>query len=208
MPLIREVPVILSSSQFSHETHKRSAGYHVSTIIKSYFEDTLKMFNEIRDDDDGQGLEAYRIGGFLFERALYDILLQDELIQRIGEVIHDGIVLTPDAINLSRSRGIESKCTWQSMNKEGGVEDVRGAFASWWMQIMSYGEALGMTSWDLYVYFINGGYGKERQPRMRHWEIEFSTNELKDNWRRIKNHEAWMRESGRFDSNGQRLKLS
>lgn len=201
--VIVEVPFVLDSTQFSHEAHKRSEGYHVSAIITSIERDTLKIFKG--DDTNPQALEAYRTAGFLFERALYDVILQDEVIHRIGEVEQDGIILTPDAINMSRSRGIESKVTWRSMEKGGGVEDETGEFAGWWIQMKAYAKALNMNLWDLYAFFMNGNYRDRRQPVPRHWEIEFTQAEVDQNWKRIKNHELWMRQSGLFDSNGRRM---
>jgi len=145
---------------------------------------------------DPQALEAYRIGGFLFERALYDIILCDTAIQRIGEIDLNGIIMTPDAVNLSNARGIESKCTWRSMRHD--VTDQTGEMAAWWMQMMGYAKALNMNRWDLYVFFMNGDYGKNRRPRLRHWEIEFTQDEVDNNWIRILNHAQWMKEAGKI----------
>lgn len=193
MPVVTEVPLILDSKLFSHETHVRSGGLHVSHVIKSIEENVYGMFKS--DGFQEQDLEAYRIGGFLFEHAMYELILKDQDIHRIGEVTVDGIVMTPDAINLATNRGIETKMTWRSMKHD--VADTMGEFASWHQQMMAYGKALSVLCWDLYVYYVCGDYGKNRKPKLKHFEIEYDIEEVEGNWKMIKNHAAWMKQTGR-----------
>jgi hypothetical protein len=193
MPTIVEIPVVINSVDYAHETHTRSAGLHVSTVISSFERENMGIFKG--EGMDAQALEEYRMLGFLFERVLYDIIFKDENIQRLGEFEHDGLILTPDAINLGRGRGVESKATFRSMKND--VLDMTGEFATWWMQMMAYAKALGINLWDLWVLFIRGDYGKNGRPQMRHWEIEFEQWEVDLNWRRIKNHAIWMEATGR-----------
>ena len=186
-----EIEVVLDSKDFAHETHERSGGLHVSHIIKSISED---VFNYSKPEMEQQSLETYRIAGFLFERALYEIILVDEAVHRIGEIELDGIIMTPDAVNLGNNHGIESKCTWRSMKHN--VLDVTGEFSEWHQQMMAYGKALSIYTWDLWVMFMNGDYGKNRRPKIRHWEIKYEEEEVDVNWRRIRNHGLWMKERG------------
>lgn len=188
-----EIPVVLDSTQFSHESHVRTAGLHLSHIIRSMEEDIYGLLKG--DGMDQQDLEAYRIAGFLFEHGLYNVILKDDQVERLGEFELDGIIMTPDAINLTRGRGVESKCTFRSMKHD--VLDQTGEFGSWWIQIMGYAKCLGMLNWDLYTMFMRGDYGKVRRPVLKHWEIDFEQDEVDHNWRRIRNHATWMKETGR-----------
>lgn len=192
MATIIEVPVVIDSTLYSHETHVRSGGLHLSHIIRSIEETYYKQFKG--DGMESQALESYRMVGFLFERALYDIVLKDAQIQRLGEFEKDGVVCTPDAINLTTGRGIESKCTFRSMAHD--ATDERGEFGSWWTQMKGYAEVLGIYDWDLWVTFMCGDYKANRRPTMRHWEIGFTVEEVRANWKMITNHGKWMIEKG------------
>lgn len=191
---IVEVPVILDSTMFAHESHSRTLGIHVSNIITSIEQDTFGLVKG--GDLDSQELEAYRAAGFLFEWGLYGVFLREANVERIGEVELDGIIMTPDAINMDRGRGIEGKCTWRSMAHD--VTDQNGEFMSWHMQMKAYGKALGILDWDLWAFFMCGDYRKRRQPKPRHWEITYTKDEVETNWRRITNHLKWMQETGRI----------
>lgn len=190
----QEIEVILDSSMFAHEQHQRSGGLHLSHVIKSIMEESYGVFKG--DGMDEQALEGYRTAGFLFEHGLYEVMLRDENVHRIGEIERDGIVMTPDAVNLTRGRGLESKCTFRSMNND--IMDTTGEFMEWHMQMMAYGGALGMLAWDLWVMFMCGDYRKNRRPTPKHWEIEYEQEEVDQNWKRIINHATWMKETGRI----------
>lgn len=191
---IIEVPVILDSSlQYSHETHQRSDGLHLSTVIASIERNTWGVVKG--DGFDSQDLEAYRIGGFLFERAMYENILAHRKLERLGEFEVDGILMTPDAVDLSISTGIETKMTWRSMPTKKNGKTIEDEFATWILQIQGYMKALSVNRWELWAYFVNGGYGADRKPKMRRWDLEYSKEEVEGTWKRIKNHAKWMREN-------------
>jgi 5-hydroxyisourate hydrolase-like protein (transthyretin family) len=103
--------------------------------------------------------------------------------------------MTPDAINLNRNRGVETKCTSRSMKND--VTDTRGEFASWWIQMMGYAKGTYIMFWDLYALFLRGDYGANRAPCLKHYEVEFSVEEVEANWRMIRNQAKWMIDNGR-----------
>jgi hypothetical protein len=190
-----EVPVILDSTEWSHESHIRTPGLHLTDVIRSYMRN-VKGVSKERDDLDQQDLEAYRTCGFLFEWAMYERVLAKRNIERLGEFELDGIVMTPDAVDMTEAVTIETKMTWRSMPTRKNGKDIEGDFEEWWMQIMAACKALNLRQAELWVMWANGGYGADRKPKLRMWRAEFEQADLDRNWRRIVNHAKWMREKG------------
>lgn len=174
----------IDSSYYSHEKHQRSEGCHVTRVIAD-LEREISGQDKFRDFDE-QRLEVYRAVGFLFERALYDVILQGEAVERPGEVKRDGIILSPDAVRLENWRLIESKATWRGMGPVNG-EDIFGhKFWGWWRQMMAYAHAIGTQEAELWAMFMNGDYREHRGPHLKRVIVEFTKKERQQNWDMIR----------------------
>jgi hypothetical protein len=160
----------------------RSAGLHLSTI----YADIEKMFLT-RDEMDEVTLSTYRAGGFLWERmfesAFADSLSSGDIV-RPGEWEADGIIGSPDYIDITRWRVVETKCTWRSSNK---WEALEKNFWVWLVQIKGYCRMVGTQEALLHVMFMNGNY-KGSGPQIKSVELRFTQNEIKQNWSMITNH--------------------
>lgn len=186
---IAEIPVDPAqylSSNFAHETHDRSPGLHLSNIIQMI--QTVQGNNPANRGKplDRRDLEAYRTFGFLFERVLFDVILQDRLIERPGEFTVDGITLTPDAIDTEDFSNLEAKCTWRGMPDD--VDDFMNQlhsperFNHWLIQMKAQCKAIGTLNQQLWTFWVNGNYKDNRRPTLRKWMIEFTKDEIRANW--------------------------
>lgn len=124
--------------------------------------------------------------GFAFEDALArrrtdrHILLQQS-IER------DGIRMTPDGLNIRDWRVLESKATWMSLKQ--GIDHPK--FRHWFWQIMGYCYGFDTNKALLEVLFVNGDY-RPSQPVLKAWELEFTAQELQENWLMLLNHKRSM----------------
>lgn len=161
----------------------RSAGLHLSQIYGD-IERTLDPSLSLMGDDE---LAWYRNGGFLWERtwarAMADSFTRGDII-RPGEVYKDGIIGSPDNIDLATWRVIETKCTWKSSNK---FELLEKWFWVWLVQIKGYCWMVDSVEADLFVMFVNGNY-RGSGPQVKAVRLKFAPIELAENWEMIKRH--------------------
>ena len=155
------------------QLHERTAGLHVSQIIRHIMETSgLAKDNSFSDDD----LNMFAVIGRLWEQMLADVMFKPPRYQRPGEIEVDGIYGSPDAVDTEDGVLAEYKVTWLSSNR--AIE----SFFKYMLQVKAYLYMLGLTRCRLYVCFICGNY-KPPLPQFKAWQLDFSPHELKDNWR-------------------------
>lgn len=159
----------------------RSPGLHLSTIIKSICHEIDPKRFPLTEPGD---LPWTRFEvGFTFERVL-EMAFASRLphIFRPGEVVLDGIAMSPDGIDPNGWVLEEYKSTWMTPH------DVPEGAKCWhWkVQMMAYCHAIGSTRARLRALFINGS--GDRSPLYKVWELQFTEEELHDNWRMITTH--------------------
>jgi hypothetical protein len=120
--------------------------------------------------------------------ALEEVLeegLKKRLIERSGEFFtEEGIIYSPDLIiTNSHLRLGEIKLTWMSIRN--GITDPK--FAKWFTQMACYCYHLQTPYARLYTFFVNGNY-KPMSPCIKCWDIEFTGQELRDQWNAVRNH--------------------
>ncbi len=119
--------------------------------------------------------------GFMWERLLSMAL--PIRVERPGEIVLDGIILTPDGVGfnnqIQESVVEEYKCTARSSN--GNPADNVG----WMMQVKAYCWALGLRHAIMRALYLAGNYGNERSPIPKTYLITFTGEELELNWRAI-----------------------
>lgn len=161
----------------------RSPGLHLGQIINS-------LANEGGVDNYGYGNgpsngSPFRPNlrmecGFLWEDIL-TMALKARLPQRIGEIVVDGIAMSPDGVDDSVWELWEYKATWVSSNRN-PADNWR-----WMTQIMGYMWGLQMTVCNMWILYVNGDY-KGSGPVDKQYRLEFTCRELEENWVMITNH--------------------
>lgn len=180
-------PLIMSSGV------PRSGGLHLSTIIRSLYAHTFKGGG--RDYTSVGGGTEYMALGFAWERVLERVIAEvfpsERILLHPGEVVSDGIAMSPDGIDTVDALLEEWKCTFKSAVKRPDTGD----FPTWMAQIKAYCRALEFTKCRLRILHLRGSYFKPLEdgkvadgPIVRTWLLEFTQQELDDNWRNIVNH--------------------
>ncbi len=161
----------------------RSTGtLHLSTIYRDIHE-TLAPREPIPEED----LAFYAAGGWLWER-IWDLAHLDaikrDLVIRPGEFERDGIVGSPDSLDLDKIRLIELKCRWMSSKKFDHLEKY-----FWYelLQIRGYLAMLGWTEAELHVMFLCGDW-RPPVPCVRSVLLEFTKREVEEAWSQITSH--------------------
>lgn len=125
--------------------------------------------------------------GLAFEQYLEKILIaQGAKVFRPGELFtSDGIAYSPDLlIENGADRVGEIKVTWMS-----NLDDLTDPkFGKWLVQAMFYCHHVDIPRVRFYVLYINGNYRDRRDPEFVVTDIEFSSQELKDNHQMLINH--------------------
>ncbi len=162
----------------------RSPGLHMSDIYGAYYEEAdKKRYGKGRfSKDEG---DAYMSAGLAFERVL-EAGFRGGLAERPGEFrSSNGIIYSPD---LLISNGVplrlgEIKATWKSSKdtptKKG--EQFGPKFDKYMSQLKLYAHDLETPYARLYTFFVNGDY-KRRVPQFKAWDLEFTAQELHEEW--------------------------
>lgn len=189
--IAREIPVRLTLPPPKTE---RSAGVHCSAIIrciatehgilKKEWAEELSLV-DVREITDQTAILRIRLG--LAWEEHYIPTLPD-VVDHPGEMEVQGIFMTHDGESLSTvltQAGIayalivhEVKLTWKSTNTVGNIE----AQWMWLAQIKAYCKGLNTRFAFIHVYFVNGDYKYPLRPLMKIWEIEFTQDEIEENW--------------------------
>lgn len=153
----------------------RSPGLHMSDIYNALY---AKLDKARYAKGGGPDVEKMELG-MAFEEAL-EVSLRERLFKsdRPGEfTTREGVIYNPDQLFYEPDFRLgEFKCTWY---KDVGLRDKR--FDKWLTQMKSYCYHLGTPYARLYTFFVNGNY-KPPTPRLKAWDIEFTSRELNDNW--------------------------
>jgi hypothetical protein len=198
---ITQLPDTIDSLAFESGP-PRSPGLHFSDIRESILKDITpkkraKRFTrsespEATNEQRGEGesdargplFHNYIQGGFTFEHALERSLVERRAgIFRPGEIVKDGIAMSPDGICIDDWTLEEFKFTWKSSN--GAPEDPK--FWGWIIQMKAYCHALEINRARLRAFFVNGDY-KAKTPEYKVWQFVFTDEELHENWQMIVQH--------------------
>lgn len=161
---------------------------HVSDIYKSI---NQELDPDRFSDDGGPDIEKMEIG-LLYESILEEALARKYGTVRPGEVVADGIWMSPDGVNPTDEALEEFKATW--MSSRHGLVDIFGLphqkFQHWFWQIKAYCRALEVRKAILTVLWVNGDYDRKvkNQRRIRRYRMEFTQDELDENWTFLLRH--------------------
>jgi len=161
------------------QSHSRSAGIHLSEIIRD-MEETL--YPDRFRNTTGWDLNCAAQVGVFWETVL-EAAYQDMFALDVGEVELDGITGTPDGINFDSDGAYveEYKVTWKS-----SVNDPVGIF-KYRMQGLGYCKLLGVNRVLYRILHLMGDY-KGSGPQYRVWMVEWEDWEVDEAWESIVNH--------------------
>lgn len=178
-------------------TAPRSTGLHLSDVYKVL----MKRLQPKRfDKRDAQGnpipFDTQRVEiGLLFETMLERALAEKFATVRPGELFSDeGIAMSPDGLNPDAEALEEYKATYMSCR--GGLYEivemegreyqvVRDKFIHWFFQIKGYCKWLGVRKAILRVLWLAGDYSKPITPVFKSYALEFTDQEIEDNWQML-----------------------
>lgn len=179
--------LIIDSSYFSSDNRMRTAGVHLTDVIKD-MEKSIGRDRNPRAMGD-EKLKLYRTLGFVWEDIVTREMNRERSwaapgLVRVGEIELDGILMTPDAVDFAQDPPVleEWKCTWRS-----AARDLESENWHWFVQAKAYCHALKLTRANFRILYVNGDY-KPTVPRPQGYAIEFSQRELHDNWSMILAH--------------------
>jgi len=165
----------------------RSVGrIHVSEVIR-WIDNRVIHRGERKPYDEMSPSEKKRMGSYTSMGWLWEDLLENSLAPvfgaaeyiKTGEIELDGIVGTPDGLELSGLTVDEMKATWRSSRRP-----IETDFWNWLTQVKAYCFMLRLQRVSLRVFFVNGDY-RDSGPQVKQFDIEFTERELQDNWRMI-----------------------
>lgn len=177
---------------FPPEPSDRTLGIHLSDIYGDIAASS-GIDNFTKDANSGPNLKMEM--GFIWERTLESEFKKRAMqsvnrgpdVFRPGEIVVEGIPMSPDGICMDPWRLMEYKCTWMSSNRD-PLDNWR-----WMTQIKGY--LYGVTQFfdrlttecDLHVLYINGDY-RNSGPEYWCYELRFSSTEIVENWKMIISH--------------------
>lgn len=189
-----EIPVDL---RLPESRVPRSAGIHVSSIIRCIATETgiLKpewaeelSLVDIRTITDPVAILRISIGLAWEEYYIPTILGPMGVLDHPGEMHVDGVYMTHDGESLDviitqTFEGTvvmvhEVKATYKSTKTVGDVSDQWLYLA----QIKAYCKGAGTRFAKIHILFLCGDYKYPIKPQLKCWQLEFTQEEIEDNW--------------------------
>lgn len=206
----------------------RSPGIHLSTILRgiaietgilkvekgksagrdfTISEEEEDIWNDYRKAGNMQRIPARMALGMAWEewaaRHLYP-----EMVWQPGECVRDGIAMTPDGVTVEGSGDKERlwleefKCTYKSSHVKGEPREIQGEWL-WLAQCKSYCRGLGTRLARLHVLYVNGSYRFDGEvPAYIVYGIEFTAQEIRDNWGMVVREKQRREEEEEEEENG------
>jgi hypothetical protein len=186
-----EIPVKIGLPE---PKNPRSPGIHVSNLIRciatesgildAKWAEELSLV-DVRQISDPVAILRISIG--LAWEDFYVNLLED-VADHPGEMELDGIYMTHDgeSVSVIATEGKkqmvtvchEFKATYKSTNTVG---DLKTQWM-WLTQVKAYCKALRTRHAMLHVLFLCGDYKYPISPQLKVWQVEFTQEEIDDNW--------------------------
>jgi hypothetical protein len=162
----------------------RLVGLHLSDIVRFAMKEAgrnLDLPNEQK------GVRAY--AGFLWEEALEWAFKRamgfTRPVQRQIRTELDGILMSPDGVDVEFNRLEEYKFTWKSHRSFVEQSEFELTYWNWLMQIKAYCLSLGTCECDLFAFFARGDYGADGGPKVVRRRLVFEDDELLRNWANV-----------------------
>lgn len=168
----------------------RAPGLHLTDVTSDIALMTGVLKPEYADRDVTKPGSIYRVSlGIAWEQWI--VKQHPEVMHQPGEIVKDGIPMTPDGYGWDSSGGLiihEWKATYKSMIKEDSLD---GEWL-WMAQLKGYCCGAETNHGRLHVFWVNGDY-RSSGPQYRIYDIKFSDREIKENWQMILRHAEKLR---------------
>lgn len=164
---------------------------HISHLIRNlcvrlgHFEDEDP---DMDDADRARRQTRWELGS-AFERAVIGGLAArhaDDDPHRFaipGELEHDGLIGSPDLLDIPDQTVIEIKLTWMSSRHDPESEK----FWKYWVQGKAYAHMIGWNTVRVHAGHVMGNYKDDRGPIYNIWEDTFTDQQLLENWTMLLN---------------------
>ena len=175
-----ELGLDLFPRRIDYEEFPRSPGLHQSDIIKDIM-DKSGMSPSIGGNSWGNTqLEIAGEVGFMWEEILSSAF-KSRLPDRIGEIVVDGIAMSPDGLDVEEWALWEYKAVWSS-SKRLPIDTWK-----WMVQCKGYCHGLGVNTVKMAILYLNGDW-KGSGPEYRGYRIVYTPLEITENWEMLVGH--------------------
>lgn len=162
----------------------RSPGLHLMQIVGSL----AQSIGVQEDSASEEQLNAYASVGFIWEKVVEHgmaLACESQRYVRPDEVELDGIIGSPDLLDLQESVVIDTKVTFKSSAK---LSDLQRNYWKWCVQLKGYAHMIDWNIAELWILPICGDWKPPRMAPPVRKRLQFSKVELEDNWRMILAH--------------------
>jgi hypothetical protein len=118
--------------------------------------------------------------GFMWEELL-SATLKARLPDRIGEIVLDGITMSPDGLDVEEWVLWEYKAVWHS-SKRSPADNFK-----WQSQVKGYCKGVGTLEAKMAILYLNGDW-RGGGPEYRGYKISYTQLEVDENWQMLVNH--------------------
>lgn len=165
---VTERPLDLTKLSISSEQETvRSEGVHVSSILRHIKNTVSPPKGDFTEDD----LAWFALIGRLWERTLSEILYLPPRYERVGEIVKDDIIGSPDCVDTQEWAVTDFKVTWTGAK---GFRD-KPKFREYIWQVKSYCWQLSMVRASLDVLHV-----RDLPPVATHYDLLFTPQELQE----------------------------
>ena len=177
---IQEIPAQdLIRAQLAKRTPYRTPGVHISDLITDLVLRVPSLAKSI--DSDQETLESMFFMGLVWEDVVGDYTGWKPV-----PLEREGILLSVDYLDPVNGRIDECKFTWKSLWKF----DIRDQWR-WMTQVKGYCYGWGVRKARVWCCHINGDY-RPPSPRVIAYDLEFTDQELGENWEMLVRHAGLM----------------
>lgn len=189
-------------------SHGRSSGIHVSSLIRCIAGEVGVLKKEYCEDMsliDARDLNTLPIGRLLPIHAglaweQYYIPLLPNVANHPGEMCVDDVYMTHDGQEvcsylIDRVKSVyytrihEVKHTYKSTKSVGNLDNIGYKSPFMWLtQCKAYCKGVNSLRATLHVYFPCGNYRFPITPQLRKFYLEFTREEIDDNWSLLKEY--------------------
>lgn len=163
---------------------ERSPSLHLTQIIHSL----AQSIGVQEDSASEEQLQAYASVGFIWEKVVENgmaLACESSRYVRPGEVMLDGIIGSPDLLDLEQSLVIDTKVTFKSSTK---LSDLQRNHFKWIWQLKSYCLMVGWPTAELWILPMCSDWKPPMIAPPVRKRLQFTQVELRDNWLMITQH--------------------
>jgi hypothetical protein len=182
----------------------RTPGVHLSGVIRWIAIQMGVLTPDDRDCTDDRNEIGQAVQRFPLEARLkmaVGLAWEDWLSSQYPDVMYhpgemelDGILMTPDGLHPNETL-YEFKVTWKSAFKLFNEGYDHKSFWMWRAQNMGYLKALGWRKVRQCILYVNGDY-RGSLPQFVELDVEYTQEEIDDNWRLMLKHKHQAEKEG------------